>query len=255
MFKELHALDGRVAVVTGANGYIGRACAHALAEWGADTVLCDINDEMSRQAVAALRTLGYSSRGWSFDVTDADAIRRAASEIYDVYGKIDILVANAGIVRNANAEAMDDVDWNNVIDVNLSGVFRCNQSFGRYMLERGSGAIVNISSIASFTSLYPQPQAGYNASKAGVNLLTKSLAGEWAARGVRVNAVAPTYIETEMTEHGAKEGWGDAWLERTPMRRMGQPAEIGAVVHFLASDASSLMTGAVVAADAGYSSW
>lgn len=167
---------------------------------------------------------------------------------------IDILVANAGIVRNTPAELMTSADWNDVIDINLSGVFWCNQAFGRYMLQQGKGSIVNIS-FASAVSLYPQSQASYNASKAGVNLLTKSLAGEWAERGVRVNAVAPTYIDTAMTRRGVSEGWGQAWLDRTPMKRMGQASEIGAAVHFLASDSSSLLTGTIVAADGGYSSW
>jgi NAD(P)-dependent dehydrogenase (short-subunit alcohol dehydrogenase family) len=255
MYQEMQRLDGRVAVVTGGNGNIGRECARALAEWGARVVVCDVNDDLTARAVASMAEHGFEARGWSFDVCDLASIRRAAAGIHAEFGRIDILVANAGIVRNVVAEDMTPPDWNDVIDINLSGVFWCNQSFGKYMLEQGSGTIVNISSIASVLSLYPQAQASYNASKAGVNLLTRSLAGEWALRGVRVNAVAPTYIETAMTRRGVSEGWGQAWLDRTPMKRMGQPSEIAAVVHFLASDAASLLTGSIVMADGGYSSW
>jgi len=135
------------------------------------------------------------------------------------------------------------------------GVCWCDQSFGKMMLAQGSGCIVNISSIAGSVSLYPQSQVSYNASKAGVDLLTKSLAGEWARRGVRLNAAAPTYIETAMMKRGVSEGWGQAWPDRKSMQRMSQASEIGAVVHFPASDAASLLTGAVVMADAGYTSW
>lgn len=255
MYKELHQLDGRVAVVTGAAGNLGRECARALAEWGARVVVCDIDDAATERAVASLRSAGFEAQCRSFDVTDPAAVQGAAAALQIEFGRIDILIANAGIVRNVAAEDMSTADWRQVVDVNLNGVFWCNQAFGRHMLAQGSGCIVNISSIAGSVSLYPQHQASYNASKAGVELLTKSLAGEWSGRGVRVNAVAPTYLDTEMTRRGVNEGWGRAWLDRTPMKRMGQASEVGAVVHFLASDASSLMTGAVVAVDAGYTSW
>lgn len=255
MYREMQQIDGRVAVVTGGNGHLGRECARALAEWGARVVVCDIDVGAADRAASYLRDCGLEARAWSFDVTNLASVQRAAAEIHAEFGSIDILVANAGIVRNVAAEDMSPADWNEVIDVNLNGVFWCDQSFGRYMLEQGTGCIVNISSIAGTVSLYPQNQVSYNASKAAVDLLTKSLAGEWARRGVRVNAVAPTYIETAMTQRGVSEGWGQAWLDRTPMKRMGRASEIGAVVHFLASDAASLLTGAVIAADAGYTSW
>lgn len=255
MYKQMQQLDGRVAVVTGANGNLGRECARALAEWGARVVVCDIDADAAERAAEYLRECSFESWPWRFDVTDLAAVQNAAAEIHAAFGSIDILVANAGVVRNVAAEEMSAADWNEVIDVNLNGVFWCNQSFGKYMLVQRAGCIVNISSIAGSVSLYPQCQASYNASKAGVELLTKSLAGEWASRGVRVNAVAPTYIETAMTKRGVDEGWGRAWLDRTPMKRMGKASEIGAVVHFLASDAASLLTGAVIMADAGYTAW
>jgi NAD(P)-dependent dehydrogenase (short-subunit alcohol dehydrogenase family) len=154
------------------------------------------------------------------------------------------------------AEEVSDEHWLNVIDVNPNGVFWCCRAFGGHMLARGRGSIVNIGSMSGYIVNKPQPQCYYNASKAGVHHLTKSLAAEWAERGVRVNAVAPTYIETPLTRFGMdNEQLYRTWLEMTPMRRVGQPDEIASVVLFLASDAASLLTGSIVLADAGYTCW
>jgi NAD(P)-dependent dehydrogenase (short-subunit alcohol dehydrogenase family) len=143
------------------------------------------------------------------------------------------------------------------MEVNVDVLFWCCRAFGRQMLTRGTGSIVNIGSMSGFIVNKPQPQSFYNASKAAVHHLTRSLAAEWGARGVRVNAVAPTYIETPLTSFGIKENpeMYKVWLEMTPMGRVGQPEEIASVVHFLASDAASLVTGAVVVADGGYTCW
>ena len=138
----------------------------------------------------------------------------------------------------------------------VNGVFWCCRAFGRHMLRAGKGAIVNIGSMSGFIVNKPQPQSYYNASKAGVHHLTKSLAAEWAARGVRVNAVAPTYIETPLTAFAkTNAAMFKQWIDGTPMARLGQPHEIASAVHFLASDAASLMTGSIVVADGGYTSW
>ena len=154
------------------------------------------------------------------------------------------------------AETVSDERWLEVVNVNLNGVFWCCRAFGKHMLERGRGSIVNIGSMSGFIVNKPQPQCYYNASKAGVHHLTKSLAAEWAPRGVRVNAVAPTYIETALTRDLVEdERLYPVWMENTPMHRMGQPEEIASVVLFLASDASSLLTGSVVLADGGYTCW
>lgn len=257
MYLEKFRLDGKIAVVTGAARGIGFATADALSEAGAAVVITDMNGEAAKTAAAELAAKGRKISSATLDVTDPRAVERVHAEIVHDLGRVDILVNNAGIsISNQPAEMMDDPTWLKVIDVNLNGVFWCCRTFGRAMLEQGGGNIVNVGSMSADIVNRPQEQAQYNASKAGVHHLTRSLAAEWATRNVRVNAVAPTYIETELT----KFVYDDPemikyWLGGTPMNRMGQPPEIAAVILFLASDASSLMTGSIVSADAGYTCW
>ena len=257
MYANKLRLDGRVAVVTGGGRGIGLAICEALAEFGAKIVIADIDDEVARSGQARLAEKGFTADIHTLDVTKPQDVEALAARIVADHGKVDILVANAGIARSGVAsEDVEDEHWLNVNDVNYNGVFWCNRAFGRHMLKAGKGAIVNIGSMSGYISNRPQKQTYYNASKAAVHQLTSSLAAEWADRGVRINAVAPTYIETEMTgyRHG-NEGMIDVWLRDTPMHRMGRPDEIASVVQFLASDASSLMTGETVLVDGGFTCW
>ena len=252
MYLEKYDLKGRVAVVTGGGQGIGLACAQALGEAGAEVIVADLLAERAQSAVAELTGLGLKAKPLQLDVTDSAAVERAAQQF-----PADILVNNAGIAKsNVKAEDTSDEHWRLHMEVNLNGVFWCCRSWGKGMLERGKGSIVNIGSMSGFIVNKPQPQSFYNASKAAVHHLTRSLACEWGQRGVRVNAVAPTYIETPLTKFGMEDqSMYPTWMEMTPMGRVGQPEEIASTVLFLAADASSLLTGSIVLADAGYTCW
>jgi NAD(P)-dependent dehydrogenase (short-subunit alcohol dehydrogenase family) len=257
MYLDKFRLNGKTALVTGGGGAIGLATCHALAEAGAKVIIADMLADAARHGQEEMKGAGFSADMVELDVTKPADVRKVADDLNARYGAVDILIANAGIARSGtNGEDVEDEHWLNVIDVNLNGVFWCCRDFGRHMLARGQGTVVTVGSMSGFIVNKPQPQSYYNASKAAVHHLTRSLAAEWGPRGVRINSVAPTYIETPMTKFGGTApGMMDTWLDMTPMHRMGQPGEIASVILFLASDASSLMTGSIVLADAGYTCW
>ncbi len=257
MYLEKYDLKGRTAVVTGAGQGIGFACAQALGEAGAKVIIGELLPERGEEAKAKLKGLGIDAQAIALDVTKSAQVDEMAARVEREHGGCDVLVNNAGVAKSdVRAEDTSDEHWRFHIEVNLNGLFWCCRAFGRQMLAKGKGSIVNVGSMSGFIVNKPQPQSFYNASKAAVHHLTRSLAAEWGARGVRVNAVAPTYIETPLTVFGMEdEAMAAVWLEMTPMHRVGQPEEIGSVALFLASDASSLMTGAIVLADGGYCCW
>jgi NAD(P)-dependent dehydrogenase (short-subunit alcohol dehydrogenase family) len=253
--RERFSLDGEVAVVTGAAQGLGRQMAAGLAEMGADVAIADLNHEKGTDTAAELdgetRVIAVET-----DVTDEASVRRMAETVTDRLGPIDVLLNNAGIVENAPAEETTLDAWQRVLAVNLDGVFLCAKHVGRRMLDRGQGRIVNVSSMSAFDVNIPQKQASYNVTKAGVSMLTKSLAVEWADRGVRVNAIAPGYMRTELVDEVLANNpeMEDTWIENTPMGRLGRPEELRELVVYLASDASSYMTGTTVVMDGGYTS-
>ena len=257
MYLDKFKLDGRVALVTGGGRGIGAACVEALAEAGAKVVIADFDAKVAEEGRDALKKKGHEAEIMLMNVTDPTRVTEVADALVAKHGRVDILVNNAGIARSETpAEKTTDEHWLNVIDVNLNGVFWCCRAFGRHMLDKQSGSIVNIGSMSGFIVNKPQEQSYYNASKAGVHHLTKSLAAEWATRGVRVNAVAPTYINTPLTAFAkTNKAMYQTWLDMTPMGRLGEVDEIASVVLFLASDASSLLTGSIVLADGGYTCW
>lgn len=253
---DLFDLSGRSAVITGGGRGIGRAIVEVLAAAGADIAIAELDPDLGNSAAADVRSQGRQAQFVQTDVRDPGSVDAMTRAVVDQFGKIDILVCNAGIARNTPSEEVSNEEWLEVINVNLNGVFWCCRSVGRQMLAQGSGSIVNIASMSGSIVNKPQPQAAYNASKAGVMHLTKSLAAEWATRGVRVNSVSPGYIGTEMTKLGmSNEEWKRYWHEMTPMNRVGEPRDVAHAVWYLASEAASFATGTDLIVDGGYTAW
>ncbi|TJV41260.1 MAG: SDR family oxidoreductase [Mesorhizobium sp.] len=257
MFLERFRLDGKTAFITGGGRGIGLSTAEALAEAGAKVIISDMDGQVLADGRDALKQKGYDVEAVQLDVTDSKAVAAAARSANERHGAVEILIANAGIAwPDTGGEEMSDEVWLKVIDVDLNGAYWSCREFGRPMLERGRGAIVTLGSMSGLISNKPQRQAHYNAAKAAVHHMTRSLAGEWAERGVRVNCVAPTYVDTVMSRGGfTDDKLMPIWMDMTPMRRVAGPHEIAAPILFLASDAASAMTGAVVVVDCGYTIW
>ncbi len=249
---NLFDLSGQVSLVTGAGRGIGRSIALGLAESGSDLVLCSRSRKELEEVAAEARKLGVRALVTPCDVTDASQIAAAVDAAIQEYGRIDVLINNAGLTIKKPAEELPLEDWQTIINVNLTGVFLMAQAVGRHMLRQGSGRIINISSIAAKTGI--TGSVAYCASKGGVDMVTKTLAVEWAERGVRVNGLAPAYTETPLVKAitDAKAGFADRVKNRTPMNRMARPEEMVGTAIFLASEASSYVTGETVMVDGGW---
>ena len=254
--KVMSAFDltGKVAVVTGGAQGLGEAFSQALAEVGARVAIAARNDERSQAGAERLNALGGEAMAVHLDVTDPASVEAMIDEVDRRLGPIDILVNNAGLCYHRPALDVPLAEFREVLDVNLFGVWHCAQAVGRRMVERRSGVIVNIGSISAMIVNRPQMQPAYNASKAAVHQLTKSLAAEWAPYGVRVNAMAPGYIKTAMAPVDEPR-FRRHWIEDSPMQRYAYPEELGPTVVYLASDASRFMTGTVLVIDGGYTLW
>src|ERR1043165_280972 len=244
-------LRGKVAVVVGGTSGIGRAIAHGLAEAGADVVPTSRRMEQGEAGATESEERGRRSLRVTSDVSDRASLERALEETVKALGQVDILVNSAGRTKRAPTLEFTEEDWNAILETNLTGTLRACQVFGRHMLERESGSIINIASLSTFVALYEV--AAYSASKAAVASLTKSLALEWSPRGVNVNAIAPGVFRTPLNEKLLDEtDRGREFLTRTPMKRFGKVEELAGAAVFLASDAASFVTGEILTVDGGF---
>lgn len=251
MTMEKFRLDGKVALITGGNRGIGLAIARLFVEAGAT---CMLSSRSQTDGLQALLDANPDRVAWhQADVNDDSAPEDMVRATLDRFGKLDVLVNNAGIADNGDFHDFDDTRLRAIMDTNLLAPFRIARAAIRPMLDQGSGSIVNIGSISGHVANKPQLQVAYNASKAAVHQMTSVMAFEYAGRNIRVNALAPGYVVSDMTAGGiANEEWSKVWTENTPMGRFAQPEEMASCVLFLASDAASYVTGSVLVADGGY---
>jgi NAD(P)-dependent dehydrogenase (short-subunit alcohol dehydrogenase family) len=248
---DIFDIKGRKALVTGAGKGIGKVLAISLAEAGCDVALFGLHKENLSEVAAKIKKLGRKALVVPGDVSKKDDVSRAFSIIKLEFGRLDICVNNAGISMQVPVEKMSEEDWNKIIDINMKGVFFCSQEAAKMMMPDKKGSIINIGSISARIVNLPQSQAVYNTSKAGVVMLTKTTAVEWAGYGIRVNAISPGYMKTEMTLSSMSHLF-PTWEGMTPMKRLGEPDELRGALIFLASDASSYMTGHDLVIDGGY---
>ena len=256
MVLDKFSLAEQVGIVTGGGQGLGKTFCQAFAEVGAHIVVAEINSETGRQTTAEIEALGRRAMFIETDVADMGSVQRMVDRTLMEFGQIDFLMNNAGICLWQNAEDVSQDEWQKVMKVNLDGVFYCAQAVSKHMIERRKGSIINIASMSGLIVNRPQSQTSYNTSKAAVIHMTKSLAAEWAPHNIRVNAIAPGYMATPMAEPRFNDPqYGGLWMDAIPMKRPGQPEELGPAAVFLASEASSYMTGETLVIDGGFTIW
>ncbi len=265
--KQLFDLSGRVAIVTGGSIGLGRQMAEGLAEMGANVVLCARKQERCQQAAEQLQQSGVKAIALGCDVKSPESIQQMVDATLAQFGRIDILINNAGISWGAPVEEMSLEDWNKVIETNLTGTFLCAQAVGKVMIRQSEasqgktsqgtsrGKIINIASVAGLGGAPPElPAIGYHASKGGVISFTKDLACKWAGHNIQVNAIAPGWFPTHMSNR-ALEHHQELFRSHIPLRRFGSEDDLKGAAVFLASDASNYVTGHVLVVDGGQSAW
>lgn len=248
-------LDNQVAIVTGGATGLGKAMAEGLAQAGANLVIADINlDTAQSTAQYFTETTQNEAIACQVDVASASDVAKMIDVVMEKFGRIDILFNNAGINEHVKFEDMPYERWLKNMDVNINSMVLVSQAVGKIMIEQQKGSIINTSSMSGLIVNTPQPQAAYNTSKGAVIMFTKSLANEWAKHGIRVNTIAPGYMKTELTKDYFAQGGEmiDTWMKFTPLGRPGTPDELQGAALFLASDASSFVTGSVLTIDGGY---
>lgn len=256
---ERFRLDGRTALVTGGGQGIGRAIAHALGEAGASVAVVDVQVSRAQAVADELRQKGIRTMALEADVTKPADVEAMVQSVVQKWGRLTIGVNNAGIGQWVATEAMAETDWDRMLNINLKGVFLSAQAEARVMLPQGYGKIINIASMSAHIANQPQKQAAYNASKAGVLHLTRSMAAEWAEGGVRANSLSPGYTRTKLVEDLLATPIGETmmpvWMAFTPMKKMAEVTDLTGAVVFMAAEVSDFMTGADMLIDGGYCCW
>ncbi len=251
MFFDKFKLNNKIALITGGAKGIGLSIAHALGEAGAKLVVID--REKSKGGIEELSKANYDITFFEGDLLDRSVPQKTIDFTLEKHGRVDILVNNAGVAQHGDTDEFNDDMLDKIMDVNVDVVFRMCRSAIPPMKKQGEGVILNIGSMSGIASNIPQPQVAYNASKAAVHMMTKSLASDYADQNIRVNAIAPGYVKTDITNLPKKyEHWYSTWSKQTPMTRMAEPHEIASAALFLCSPASSYVTGEVLVVDGGY---
>ena len=254
-YQKLFSLEGKTALITGGARGLGKAMGEALAQAGANIVIADVEAESAEKAAEELASFGTKTLGLEVDVTNEEQVQKAIERIVSDFSELNVVINNAGICQKISVEEQSLEDWKKTMDVNVNGVFLVSKYAGKQMKAQGGGSIINMASMSSFIA-NTEAQCAYNASKAAVAMMTKCMASEWVNDKIRVNAIAPGYMKTDMTKPIFAPGGELAHvLDMVPMNRLGEPHELGGLAIYLASEASSFVTGSSFIVDGGYTIW